>query len=247
VARSDGRSPGDLRPVSFALDYIAYPEGSVLITCGGTRVLCNVSVQEQVPNWLLGQGQGWITAEYALLPRSTHTRTPREQHGPSGRTQEIRRLIGRALRAAVNLEALGERTLVVDCDVLQADGGTRTASITGGWVAVALALSRLIAEGAVGEDVFRTPVAAVSVGVIDGIPMLDLCYEEDSQAEVDLNVVMTGDGEFVEVQGTAEGRPFSRSLLDQLLDLAEEGIRQLLTAQRAALAGHPDVWPGLVS
>ncbi len=247
MPRPDGRAPEDLRPTSFTLDYIAYPEGSVLITCGGTRVLCNVSVQEGVPSWLADQGRGWVTAEYALLPRSTHTRTPREQRGPSGRSQEIRRLIGRSLRAAVNLEALGERTLVVDCDVLQADGGTRTASITGGWVAMALALSRLIAEGAIGEEVFQTPVAAVSVGIVDGVPLLDLCYEEDSRAEVDCNVVMTGAGEFVEVQGTAEGPPFARATLDRLLDLAEEGIRQLLEAQRRALAEHPDVWPGLIT
>lgn len=238
--RPDGRAPNALRPVAFTLDYITYPEGSVLIACGATRVLCNVSVEEQVPAWLAGRGQGWITAEYALLPRSTHVRTPREDRGPSGRTQEIRRLIGRSLRAAVNLEALGERTLIVDCDVLQADGGTRTASITGGWVAVALALSRLIARGVVGPEVFKTPVAAVSVGVVEGVPVLDLCYQEDAQAAVDCNVVMTGAGDYVEVQGTAEGKPFSRAMLDQLLNLAEVGIRQLLDAQRAALAAHPD-------
>ncbi len=243
--RPDGRTPHELRPTTLTLDYIAYPEGSVLIACGNTRVLCNVSVEEQVPGWLAGQGRGWVTAEYALLPRATHTRTPRETHGLSGRSQEIRRLIGRSLRAAVNLDALGERTLIVDCDVLQADGGTRTASITGAWVAVALALSRLLAKGLVSEEVFRSPVAAVSVGVVAGVPMLDLCYEEDSQAEVDCNVVMTGDGEFVEVQGTAEGQPFSRTMLDQLLDLAEQGIRQLIHIQRETLASHPDVWPGL--
>ncbi|MCS7220242.1 MAG: ribonuclease PH [Anaerolineae bacterium] len=240
--RPDGRAPDALRPVAFTLDYITYPEGSVLITCGATRVLCNVSVEEQVPAWLAGRGQGWITAEYALLPRSTHVRTPREDRGPSGRTQEIRRLIGRSLRAAVNLEALGERTLIVDCDVLQADGGTRTASITGGWVAVALTLSRLIARGLIGPDVFKTPVAAVSVGVVEGMPLLDLCYQEDAQAAVDCNVVMTGAGEYVEIQGTAEGKPFTRAMLDQLLSLAEMGIRQLLNAQRAALTAHPDGW-----
>jgi len=246
ILRPDGRSPDALRPVTFALDYIAYPEGSVLIACGGTRVLCNVSVEEQVPAWLMGRGQGWLTAEYAMIPRATHTRSPREERGPSGRSQEIRRLIGRSLRAAINLQALGERTLTVDCDVLQADGGTRTASITGGWVAVALALSRLVAQGRISATVFKAPVAAVSVGVVDGVPMLDLCYREDAQAAVDCNVVMTGAGEFVEVQGTAEGQPFSRALLDQLINLAEVGIRQLLDAQQAALAAHPDVWPGLV-
>ncbi|GAB4561862.1 MAG: ribonuclease PH [Anaerolineae bacterium] len=246
TTRVDGREPDAVRPVTFELDYVAYPEGSVLITCGGTRVLCNATVEEQVPAWLAGRGQGWITAEYAMLPRSTHSRTPREDRGPSGRTQEIRRLIGRSLRASANLEALGERMVIVDCDVLQADGGTRTASITGGWVALALALSRLVHRGIISEGVFRTPVAAVSVGLIDGVPMLDLCYEEDSHAEVDGNVVMTGDGELVEVQFTAEGRTFSRALLDQMLDLAASGIRSLIEAQRAALARHPEAWPGLL-
>jgi len=238
--RKDGRAADELRPVRLTLDYIKYPEGSVLITEGGTRVLCNVSVEDRLPRWLLEQNggkQGWLTAEYALLPRSTHTRTPREIHGPSGRTQEIRRFIGRSLRAAVNLELLGERQLTVDCDVLQADGGTRTAAITGGYVAVALALRRLMERGLVPPEVLRTPVAAVSVGVVDGVPLLDLDYTEDSRAEVDGNVVMTAAGELVEVQFTAEGQPFDRTMLDTLLDLAEKGIEELLAIQREALSG----------
>jgi len=239
IMRKDGRAADELRPVQLTLDYVKYPEGSVLITLGGTRVLCNVSVENQLPRWLLEQSggkQGWLTAEYALLPRSTHVRTPRETRGLSGRTQEIRRLIGRSLRAAVNLNLLGERQLVVDCDVLQADGGTRTAAITGGYVAVALALQRLMEQGLVPREVLRTPVAAVSVGVVDGEPMLDLDYEEDSRAAVDCNVVMTAAGELVEVQATAEKGAFDRAILDTLLDLAEKGIRELLVIQRKTLS-----------
>ncbi|MBC8446842.1 MAG: ribonuclease PH, partial [Chloroflexi bacterium] len=214
--RKDERAADELRPVQLTLDYVQYAEGSVLIAMGGTRVLCNVSVEDRLPRWLLNQSggkQGWLTAEYALLPRSTHTRTPRETQGLRGRTQEIRRFIGRSLRAAVNLELLGERQLMVDCDVLQADGGTRTAAVTGGYVAVALALRRLIVQGAVPAGVLRTPVAAVSVGVVDGLPLLDLDYGEDSRAAVDGNVVMTAAGELVEAQFTAEGRPFDRAAL----------------------------------
>jgi len=236
--RKDGRGADELRPVQLTLDYVQYAEGSVLISMGGTRVLCNLSVEERLPRWLLNQGggkQGWLTAEYALLPRSTHTRTPRETAGLRGRTQEIRRFVGRSLRAAVNLELLGERQLTVDCDVLQADGGTRTAAVTGGYVAVALALRRLIAQRAVPPEVLRTPVAAVSVGVVDGLPLLDLDYDEDSRAAVDGNVVMTATGELVEVQFTAEGRPFDRTVLDELLDLAERGVRELLAFQEKAL------------
>lgn len=233
--RPDGRRPAELRPVNFVLNYIEYAEGSVLIEVGRTRVLCNVSVEEQVPAWMAGRGVGWLTAEYALLPRSTHTRTSRETWGLRGRTQEIRRLIGRSLRAAVDLELLGERTLVVDCDVLQADGGTRTAAITGGYLAVALALRRLAGQGRVPSEVLRPPVAAVSVGVVGGEVWLDLCYAEDRDAEVDLNVVMT-DGRLVEVQGTAEGSPFSRETLDRMLDLATQGINYLIQHQREALA-----------
>ncbi len=234
--RPDGRLHSELRPVNFTLDYVEYAEGSVLIKMGRTRVLCNVSVEERAPAWMVGQGSGWLTAEYALLPRSTHTRTRRENLGLRGRTQEIRRLIGRSLRAAVDLEILGERILIVDCDVLQADGGTRTAAITGSYVAVALALRRLAEQGLVPPEALKVPVAAVSVGVVNGEVQLDLCYEEDHNAEVDLNVVMTADGRLVEVQGTAEGTPFSRSVLDRMLDLAEQGISSLIQYQREALA-----------
>lgn len=217
------------------LNYVEYPEGSVLIELGCTRVLCNVSVEEQVPAWMARRGAGWLTAEYALLPRSTYTRTPRETQGLRGRTQEIRRFIGRSLRAAVDLYLLGERTLVVDCDVLQADGGTRTAAITGGYVAVALCLRRLAEWGTVPPEALKPPVAAVSVGVVRGEVRLDLCYAEDRDAEVDLNVVMTDDGRLVEVQGTAEGTPFSRETLDRMLDLAAQGITRLVQQQREAL------------
>ncbi|MCS7179316.1 MAG: ribonuclease PH [Anaerolineae bacterium] len=234
-SRPDGRRPDELRPVRFFLDYVDYPEGSVLVEWGRTRVLCNLTLQEGVPRWLAGSGQGWLTAEYALLPRSTHTRTPRENGLTGGRTQEIRRFIGRSLRASLDLARLGERTLILDCDVLQADGGTRTAAVTGGYVALALALRRLAARGVVPPDLIRMPVAAVSVGIVRGEVRLDLCYEEDSQAEVDLNVVMTGDGRFVEVQGTAEKSPFSRYRLDQMLSLARRGIDALIAAQEEAL------------
>ncbi len=219
----------------LTLDYVAYPEGSALIEVGATRVLCNVSVEEGVPAWLAGQGRGWLTAEYALLPRATHTRTPREVHGFRGRTQEIRRLIGRALRMAVDLDRLGERTLIVDCDVLQADGGTRCAAITGGYVAVALAMRRLQAQGVVPAQALRPPVAAISVGLLDGIPLLDPSYAEDRVAGVDLNVVMDASGALIEIQGTAERMPFSRALLEDMLDLAAQGITRLVHAQREVL------------
>lgn len=234
-SRPDGRRPDQLRPVRFILDYVDYPEGSVLVEWGRTRVLCNVSLQEGVPRWLAGSGQGWLTAEYALLPRSTHTRTPRENGFSGGRAQEIRRLIGRSLRAALDLTQLGERTLILDCDVLQADGGTRTAAITGGYVALALAVRRLAEQGIVPPQAIRTPIAAVSVGIVQGEVLLDLCYEEDSQAEVDLNVVMTGDGRFVEVQGTAEKSPFPPTAFLEMLDLARKGIEALIAAQEEAL------------
>lgn len=234
-SRPDGRKPDELRPVRFVLDYVDYPEGSVLVEWGRTRVLCNVSLQEGAPRWLAGSGQGWLTAEYALLPRSTHTRTPRENSLTGGRSQEIRRFIGRSLRAAVDLSRLGERTLILDCDVLQADGGTRTAAVTGGYVALALAVRRLAEREIVPPDVIRTPLAAVSVGIVGGEILLDLCYEEDSQAEVDLNVVMAGDGQFVEIQGTAEKSPFSHAALLEMLDLAHKGIQTLIAAQEEAL------------
>jgi len=216
-------------------DYITYPEGSVLIEMGQTKVICNVSVEERVPPWLIGQNQGWVTAEYGMLPRSTHTRTRRETQGPRARTQEIRRLIGRSLRAAVDLTRLGERNLIVDCDVIQADGGTRTAAITGSYVALAIAVKKLIRGGLIHARVMKVPLAAVSVGVVQGEAVLDLCYEEDSAAEVDFNVVMTAQGQYVEVQGTAEGSPFGRAQMDKLLDLAEKGIEELLALQKRAL------------
>ena len=233
--RADSRAADALRPVKMTLGYVVHPEGSVLIEMGQTRVLCNATVDERVPHWLVGTGHGWVTAEYALLPRSTHTRTARETRGLGGRTQEIRRLIGRSLRAAVDLERLGERQIIIDCDVLQADGGTRTASVTGGYVALVLALRGLIQAKAISPRTLRQAVAAVSVGIVDGQAVLDLCYEEDHRAEVDFNVVMTHRGEFVEVQGTAEGQPFSREVMDRLLDLATLGIEQLLEQQQAAL------------
>jgi ribonuclease PH len=234
--RGDGRENDALRPVSITPDYLDYAEGSALISFGDTRVLCAASVDEKVPPWMQGRGTGWVTGEYAMLPRSTLTRTPRERRDISGRTQEIQRIIGRSLRAAVNLAALGERMIFVDCDVLQADGGTRTASITGGYVALALALRRLVAQGLIQDNVWRQPVAAVSVGILKGEPILDLSYEEDSHAEVDFNVVMTAVGEFVEVQGTAEGQPFSRAVLDNLLALANKGVLELISLQRTILS-----------
>jgi ribonuclease PH len=233
--RVDGRRADELRPVRFTLEYVAYPEGSVLIEVGGTRVLCNVTVETKVPPWMRGRGTGWVTAEYALLPRSTHTRTPRETRGPRGRTQEIRRLIGRALRACVDTDLLGERTLVVDCDVLQADGGTRTAAITGSYVALAWAVARMDESGLIPLGVLGPPLAAVSVGVVDDAVLLDLCYDEDQRAGVDLNVAMSAGGELVDIQGTAEGAPFSRETLRRMLDLAESGIAQLTEMQREAL------------
>ena len=234
-SRPDGRQYNELRPISFSPDFIAYPEGSLLINWGNTRILCNMTIQDGVPSWLAGQGRGWMTAEYALLPRSTHTRTPRETRGLRGRTQEIRRLIGRSLRMAVDLEQIGERTLLLDCDVLQADGGTRVAAITGGYLALAMALTPLIEAGELPPEALHPPIAAVSVGIVDGQPILDLNYAEDSQADVDLNIVMTEDGRFVEVQGTAENEPFSRNELDRMLGLAEDGIHQIVSMQSSFL------------
>jgi len=233
--RFDGRVWNEMRPVHMVPGFVEYAEGSVLIEVGETRVLCNATVEDSVPRWRSGSGAGWVTAEYALLPRSTHRRTRREVGGLRGRTQEIRRLIGRSLRAAVDLRQLGERTIIVDCDVIKADGGTRTASITGGYVALALALQRLIENEIVPPEVLIAQVAATSLGPVDGQLMLDLCYEEDSAATADFNVVMTGGGRLVEVQGTAEGLPFERRLMDAVLDLAEVGIDQLLDLQRQVL------------
>jgi len=233
VARKDGRAPDQLRPVRIITGFQRFAEGSALIEVGETHVLCAASVEEGVPAFLRDRGQGWITAEYGMLPRSTLTRTPREVVAgrASGRSQEIQRLIGRSLRAAVDLTLLGERTLRIDCDVLQADGGTRTAAITGSYIALVLALRRLLSEGSISTLPLRFAVAAVSAGVVDGQPLLDLCYEEDARAEVDFNVVMTSTGKFVEVQGTAEGQPFGKHQMNQLLTLSEKGIRELFLAQ----------------
>ncbi len=237
-ARPSGRAPDELRAVNIERHYTAHAEGSVLISCGATRVLCTASVEDGVPSFLRGQGQGWVTAEYGMLPRATHTRSPREaaRGKQSGRTQEIQRLIGRALRAVVDLKALGERTVTLDCDVLQADGGTRTAAITGSFVALADAIDRLMARRALASNPLHGQVAAVSVGIYRGTAVLDLDYAEDSNAETDMNVVMNSGGGFVEVQGTAEGHAFRRHELDRLLDLAAHGITQLHGAQAAARA-----------
>jgi ribonuclease PH len=238
MVRRDGRRPADLRPIRLTRDFLRHPEGSVLVEFGETRVICTASLEDRVPPFLKGQGQGWVTAEYAMLPRATSTRTPRENRGPSGRTQEIQRLVGRALRAVVERAKLGERTFWVDCDVIQADGGTRTAAITGAYVALADALERLVTANLLAGSPLRDCVAAVSVGVVQGTPVLDLDYAEDSTAEVDMNVVMTGGGEFVEVQGTAEQVPFGRERLNELLTLAEGGIRRLIALQRRAVASR---------
>jgi ribonuclease PH len=238
LSRADGRRNDELRPVRITPNYLAHAEGSALIELGKTVVLCAVSVEDRLPPFLRGKGGGWITAEYGMLPRSTAERTPREAAVGrlGGRTHEIQRLIGRALRAVATLESLGERTLTVDCDVIQADGGTRTAAITAAYVALRQALERLVEKEEIASMPLSGAVAATSVGVVDGVPMLDLCYEEDSQAEVDFNVVMTDDGRFVEVQGTAESRPFPRETMDELLALAERGLRSLFDAQNQALA-----------
>ena len=233
--RADGRRPGDLRPLSIETGCLKFAPGSVLISAGDTRLLCAASIQEEVPPFLKGKGTGWITAEYGMLPASTPTRKPRETYKPDGRTQEIRRIIGRALRAAVDLKPLGERTVWIDCDVLQADGGTRTLAVTGAWVALALAVRNLRDSGVLTADPIRRQIAAVSVGIVAGRPMLDLAYTEDSRAEVDMNVVMDSTGCFVEIQGTAEQSPFDQAALDRLLSLARSGCRRLLSAQSAAL------------
>ena len=241
--RIDGRRPDELRPVKITPNVLDFAEGSCIIECGRTRVLCAASIEERQPGFLRGTQSGWVTAEYSMLPRATHTRSQREvERGrPGGRTQEIQRLVGRSLRGVVDMELLGPRTITVDCDVLQADAGTRTASITGGYVALQLAIQKLVAAKTVAPHTIRPAVAAISVGIIKGIPMLDLCYEEDSTADVDFNVVMTGADDFVEVQGTAEHRGFNRASMDALLDLAREGIERLFVIQREVLAalGHP--------
>jgi ribonuclease PH len=241
TARFDGRADDQLRPVTFERDYTEFAAGSVLVSFGKTRVLCTASIDEDIPRWLKGSSRGWVTAEYSMLPGSSPERVGREaaKGRQSGRTQEIQRLIGRALRAVTDLYAMPEVQVIVDCDVLQADGGTRTASICGGYLALHDALSRLMSLGRLSAHPVREPCAAVSVGIVDAVPVLDLAYIEDSKAEVDMNIVMTGSGKFVEVQGTAEGLAFSRSELDGLVDLAEKGIKEIVAMQEAVLAAPP--------
>jgi ribonuclease PH len=238
MARPDGRAPDQLRPITVTRDFLRHPEGSVLVEFGDTKVICTATTEDKVPSFLKGQGLGWVTAEYGMLPRSTNTRMTRENRGPSGRSQEIQRLVGRSLRAVSDRSKMGERTVWLDCDVIQADGGTRTAAITGGFVALADALGRM--PGVSPTAVLRDCVAAISVGIIAGEPRLDLNYVEDSSAEVDMNVVMTGAGEFVEVQGTAEQVPFGRARLDEMLALATLGIRRLVELQRRCLAARDE-------
>ncbi|MEF8735173.1 MAG: ribonuclease PH [Candidatus Accumulibacter necessarius] len=236
--RPSHRQPSQLRPLRITRHFTRHAEGSVLIELGDTRVLCTASVEESVPPFLRGSGQGWVTAEYGMLPRSTHTRSGREaaKGKQSGRTQEIQRLIGRALRAVTDLKALGERQITLDCDVLQADGGTRCAAITGAWLALNDACAQLLSNGRIAGNPLRDQVAAVSVGIYEGLAVLDLDYAEDAHCDTDMNVVMTGAGGLVEVQGTAEGEPFTRTQMNQLLDLAQAGIHQLINHQQAALA-----------
>ncbi len=235
--RTDGRAPDELRPIRLTTDFIKYPEGSVLIEWGNTKVICNASVEERVPPFLKDSGKGWITAEYSMLPRATETRTPRDigKLKLSGRSAEIQRLIGRALRSVTDLDRLGERTITIDCDVIQADGGTRCASITGGYCALALALCRLRQQGLLDCDPLRSQVAAVSVGIVHGEPLCDLCYVEDSGGEVDFNFVMNEKGDIIELQGTGEERPFTKAELDSMYALAEQAIRRLTELQREAL------------
>jgi len=236
--RPSNRAPDEMRPVTITRNFTMHAEGSVLIECGDTRVICTASVEERVPPFLRGKNQGWVTAEYGMLPRSTSSRMRREATGgkQGGRTMEIQRLIGRSLRAIIDLEKLGERTVAIDCDVIQADGGTRTASITGAYVALVDAVSKLIADDKLSESPLTGSVASTSVGIYKGTPVLDLDYPEDSNAETDMNVVMNGDGHFIEVQGTAEGHPFSLAELDSLLELAAKGIKNLTTVQQQALS-----------
>jgi ribonuclease PH len=233
MPRIDGRSTDQLRPVRMTIDYLRHAEGSALVEFGDTRVLCVASIEDRIPAFLEGRGQGWLTAEYSMLPRSGKSRSTREAVSGrvGGRTHEIQRLIGRSLRACLDLKALGERTIILDCDVIQADGGTRTAAITGSWVALKRACQALRQRGLLTADPLQRQVAAISVGLVDGVPLLDLNYAEDSRAEVDANIVMTDAGEFIEVQGISEGKPFSRAELEQLLQLAEKGIHELMAVQ----------------
>ena len=236
--RPSNRAPDEMRQITINRNFTMHAEGSVLIECGNTKVICTASVEERVPPFLRGKGQGWVTAEYGMLPRSTSSRMRREASGgkQGGRTLEIQRLIGRSLRAVVDMEKLGERTIAIDCDVIQADGGTRTASITGGYVALADAINKLIADGKLSESPLTGSIASTSVGIYEGTAVLDLDYPEDSNAHTDMNVVMDNDGHFIEVQGTAEGHPFSRDELNELLDLAAKGIKELSTMQQDALS-----------
>ena len=237
MTRIDGRSPSQLRPTTITPGFLAHAEGSVLIEVGRTKVICTASVEDRVPPFLRNQGKGWVTAEYGMLPRATSTRTQREASAGKvgGRTQEIQRLIGRSLRSVAKLNELGERTIWIDCDVIQADGGTRTASITGGFVAMALAMKKMKDLALIKDIPILDYVAATSVGIVDGTALLDLAYEEDSKAEVDMNFVKTGDGRFIELQGTAEGQPFDRRALDALMELADNGIKELIAMQRAVV------------
>jgi len=239
LKRIDGRNFDQIRPVKITTGYQIFAEGSALIELGKTRVLCSVTCEDRVPPFLRNSGSGWVTAEYSMLPRSTLTRTERDsgRGGVSGRSQEIQRFIGRCLRAVIDMSQLGERTLIVDCDVLQADGGTRTASVTGAYVALAIAMEKLTGMGVIRSVPLVSPVAAISVGIVYGNRILDLCYDEDSNAEADMNVVMTGKGDFVEIQGTAEKKPYSKESVDFMLQLADKGIKELFIAQKAAIEG----------
>jgi ribonuclease PH len=239
MTRSDGRASAELRPTRLTPGFLLHAEGSVLIEVGRTHVVCAASVEDRVPPFLRNTGKGWVTAEYGMLPRATSTRTQREATAGKvgGRTQEIQRLIGRSLRSVMRLPELGERTIWIDCDVIQADGGTRTASITGGFVALVLALQRLREAGQIKTMPVQDYVAATSVGVVGGLPMLDLAYDEDSRADVDMNIIKTGDGRFIEIQGTAEGPPFERQALDDLMALGDKGIKELVTMQKAIIGG----------
>jgi ribonuclease PH len=237
MKRIDQRQPAEMRPIRLTADYLLTAEGSVLIECGHTRVLCAASVEDTVPSWMRNSGKGWVTAEYSMLPRATAQRTPREvsKGRQSGRTHEIQRLIGRSLRAVVDMPKLGERMVTVDCDVLQADGGTRTTAVTGAFIALALAVRKMLDFGSLKQNPLRDYVAATSVGIVQGVPLLDLCYDEDSKAEVDMNVVMTGAGRFVEVQSTAEQVPFDDAQLSEMMALAKAGIAQLVELQKGAV------------
>ena len=238
MERKDKRAFDQIRNTKITPNISPYAEGSALIEVGNTKVICTATVEEKVPPFLRNKGTGWVTAEYAMLPRATHTRTSRETNRPSGRTQEIQRLIGRSLRAIVDMKTLGERQIFIDCDVILADGGTRCASITGAYVAMALAVKKLISKGTLKKSPIISEVAAISVGIIENTPILDLCYEEDSTAEVDMNIVCTGAGKFIEIQGTAEREPFNREQMNEMLELAEKGINNLFTIQRYAINGN---------